>query len=90
MEDEDEKERLPERIIETEEFYQDTKKTYSEKVHDKLINREWFKKVDALEMFTNFWSYGRGLHAMPTHNIYVPVTQTIMPKPKFRDYNKED
>jgi len=27
---------------------------------------------------------------MPTHNIYVPVTQTIMPKPRFRDYNKED
>lgn len=27
---------------------------------------------------------------MPMHNIYVPVLQTIMPKPKFRDYNKED
>ena len=27
---------------------------------------------------------------MPEHNIYVPVTSTIMPRPKFRDYSKED
>lgn len=27
---------------------------------------------------------------MPTHNIYVPVTHTIMPRPKLRDYDKED
>ena len=24
------------------------------------------------------------------HNIYVPVSSTIMPRPKFRDFNKED
>ena len=89
-EDEDEKERRPEAIIETEEFYQETKNIYAENVHEKLLAKEWFKKVDAFEMFTNYWSYGRGLHAMPTHNIYVPVTQNIMPRPKFRDYDKED
>jgi hypothetical protein len=27
---------------------------------------------------------------MPTHNIYVPVANPIMPIPKFRDYDKED
>jgi hypothetical protein len=41
-------------------------------------------------MLTNYWSYGRGLHAMPKHNIYVPVQNNIMPRPKFRDYDKED
>ena len=89
-EEEDEIERKPEYIVETEEFNEETKKIYAENVHSKLLAKEWFKKVDAFEMFTNYWSYGRGLHAMPTHNIYVPVTHNIMPKPKFRDYDKED
>lgn len=89
-EEEDEIERKPEYIVETEEFQEETKKIYAENVHSKLLAKEWFKKVDAFEMFTNYWSYGRGLHAMPTHNIYVPVTHNIMPKPKFRDYDKED
>jgi hypothetical protein len=54
------------------------------------LRKEWFKKVDALEMFVDYWSYGRGLTSMPAHNIYVPVSNTIMPRPKFRDYNKDD
>lgn len=54
------------------------------------MRKEWFKKVDALEIFADYWSYGRGITSMPTHNIYVPVSNTIMPRPKFRDYNKED
>ena len=41
-------------------------------------------------MFTNYWSYGRGLHTMPKHNIYVPVQTNIMPRPQFRNYEKED
>ena len=41
-------------------------------------------------MFTNFWSYGRGVNFMPKHNIYVPTPHTIMPRPKFRDMNKWD
>jgi len=59
-------------------------------VQTRLLNKQWFKKVDALEEFTNYWSYGRGLGSMPSHNIYVPVAQTIMPRPKFSDYSKED
>ena len=27
---------------------------------------------------------------MPKHNIYVPVTNTIMPRPQFRHYEKDD
>lgn len=54
------------------------------------MEKKHFTKVEALEMFTNFWSFGRGVNYFPTHNIYVPVTETIMPRPKFRDMNKWD
>ena len=30
------------------------------------------------------------MKSMPQHNIYIPVSNTIMPRPKFRDYDKED
>lgn len=43
-----------------------------------------------MEMFTNYWSIGRGLNYMPTHNVYVPVKTNIMPRPRFRDYSKND
>ena len=56
----------------------------------RLIEKKWFTKVEAFEQFTNLWSFGRGASQMPMHNVYVPVNQTIMPRPKFRDYNKED
>ena len=81
---------IPENVVECKEFEDDCKTTYATKVHEALMSKQWFKKVDALEMFTNFWSIGRGLHAMPLHNIYVPVTQTIMPKPKTSGYDKTD
>jgi len=54
------------------------------------MKKEWFKKVDALERFVDYWSYGRGVGSMPSHNIYVPVSNTIMPRPKFRDIEKQD
>jgi hypothetical protein len=41
-------------------------------------------------MFTNFWVLPKKKANMPTHNIYVPTTNTLMPIPKFRDYDKED
>ena len=63
---------------------------YQGEVHSKLINREWFKKVDALEQFTDYWSFGRGMNSMPSHNIYVPVSHTIMPRPKLFDTSKDD
>lgn len=43
-----------------------------------------------MEMFTDYWTYGRSLAHMPSHNVYVPVTTNIMPRPKFRDYSKND
>ena len=54
------------------------------------MNKTWFKKVDAFELFSNFWSYGRGVSSMPQHGIYVPVRHTILPRPNMRDYNKQD
>jgi|TARA_B110000285_G_C15135933_1_gene626901 hypothetical protein len=41
-------------------------------------------------MFTNFWVLPKKKANMPTHNIYVPTKNTLMPIPKFRDYDKED
>jgi hypothetical protein len=55
-----------------------------------LIEKKWFKKVDAMELFTDYWTYGKNLGSMPTHNVYVPVTTNIMPRPRFRDYSKND
>ena len=43
-----------------------------------------------MELFTDYWTYGRSLASMPTHNVYVPVTTNIMPRPRFRDYSKND
>jgi hypothetical protein len=88
--DEEEKELTPEYLVDTEGFLERAKSTYSEKVHAKLLKKEWFKKVDALEMFTDYWSMGRGMNCMPLHNIYIPVTHTIMPKPKMRHYDSAD
>ena len=64
--------------------------TYAGVLHNKLLRKERFKKVDAFEMFTDYWSIGRGLHVMPKHNSYVPVAHTIMPRPNLRDYTKDD
>ena len=82
--------RAPEHIIQKDEFKKYCQNNYENQVQTRLLNKQWFKKVDALEEFTNYWSYGRGLGSMPSHNIYVPVAQTIMPRPKFSDYSKED
>ena len=38
-----------------------------------------------MELFTDYWTYGRSLASMPTHNVYVPVTTNIMPRPRFRN-----
>ena len=38
----------------------------------------------------DFFNYGRCPKFIPRHNMYMPVQHTIMPRPKFRDYNKED
>ena len=82
--------RRPEVIAEDPSFRTRAEALYAEKVRSHLMRKEWFARVDALEMFTNYWSYGRNLGSMPTHNIYVPVRHTILPRPKFRDYDVDD
>lgn len=62
---------------------------YQDLVHKYLLDKKWFKKVDALECFSNYQEFGRGAKYMPKHNIFVPGP-SIMPRPKFRDYDKED
>jgi len=63
---------------------------YESHVHDCMLKKTWFTKVEALEQYTDTWSVGKNIADMPTHNIYVPVENPIMPIPKFRDYDKED
>jgi len=46
--------------------------------------------VAALEEVTDFWQYGKGKEILKDQPVYLPVRHTIMPRPKFRDYSKED
>jgi hypothetical protein len=54
------------------------------------MDKQYFKKVDALEMFTDYWTYGRSLKSMPMHNLYVPTAYTIMPRPKANQFDMHD
>jgi hypothetical protein len=38
----------------------------------------------------DLWFFGRTLGTMPSHNTYVPVATTILPRPKFPSYNSDD
>jgi hypothetical protein len=80
----------PERLVRRAEFKDFVFKEYSAKVNDALLGKKWFTKVEALEIFTNLWTLPKKKANMPTHNIYVPTHNTLMPLPKFRDYDKED
>jgi len=80
----------PERVVRTREFKDYIFENYSGKVNEALLAKRWFTKVEALEMFTNLWTLPKKKANMPTHNIYVPTHNTLMPIPKFRDYDKED
>lgn len=80
----------PERVVRTSQFKDFCFEKYSGRVNEALLAKRWFTKVEAFEMFTNFWVLPKKKANMPTHNIYVPTTNTLMPIPKFRDYDKED
>jgi len=82
--------RAPEVAAESPEFTEWCEQQYAGRVHDALLEKEWFTKVEALELFTNFWSFGRGISSIPETNVYIPVRQTILPRPKFRDMQDED
>lgn len=84
------RQRAPEVVAESSDFKEWCETEYSGRVHRALLDKEYFTKVEALEMFTNFWSFGRGVSSIPETNVYIPVSQTILPRPKFRDYYRQD
>lgn len=78
----------PEHLATTDYFREQVLEEYTRTVRTKLLSKEWFTKVEALEDCTDYWEHGVGPGRIPDVNVYVPVTHTIMPRPKFRDYNK--
>ena len=88
-EDPDDFDRIPENIIETESFRERAQEMYLQLVHNHLLDKQWFKKVDALECFSDFYEFGRGIKFAPTHNSYIPGP-TVMKRPKFKDYEREN
>lgn len=76
-------------MVETQEFYDLVKEEYDSRVYTNLLQKKYFTKVEALEIFTNFWSVGRTIRHYPKHNFFNPVA-TILQRPKFRDYRNED
>jgi hypothetical protein len=80
----------PEYICQSDHFRDQVLKEYQKKVQTKLLKKEWFTKVEAFEDVTDFWNIGKGKGRVPEVGIYVPVAYTIMPRPKFRDYSKDD
>ncbi len=80
----------PEAIVESQHFHDTHMEEYAAMVHERLRNKEWFKKVDALENFTDLWSVGRGpSYWKPVHD-YLPVRGTILPRPKFNNTRDDD
>lgn len=55
-----------------------------------MLDRTWYKLVDALEEVTNFWSFGRDFTTMPTYNVYVPTRNHILDKPDMLDAQADD
>jgi hypothetical protein len=55
------------------------------RVKDFLLDRDWFKLVDALEEMTDYWNFGRNIVDAPTYNAYLPTRQHIMEKPNVLD-----
>jgi hypothetical protein len=72
------------------EFLEKVKEGYMGFVNEALVDKKYFTKVEALEQFMDLYFFGRKMGIVPTHNTYVPVSNNIMPRPKFRDYDKED
>ena len=52
-------------------------------MQDKLVKRQWYTWVDALDETLDMWHPGRNMYDMPTVNSYIPVRHTLMRKPKL-------
>ena len=63
---------------------------YQTKIKAYLLSKDWYKLVDALEDVTNFWSFGRNHHTMPSYNTYVPTRNHILNKPDMMDGYNDD
>jgi hypothetical protein len=55
-----------------------------------LLDREWFSLVEALEEVSNFWSFGRNFHTMPSYNTYMPTKTHLLNKPDMLDGENDD
>lgn len=81
---------MPDKYVRSRDFRDETKEEYQENVRDALLERSYYTKVEALENFSDLYDMGRGPKHRPTANEYHHVPITIMPRPKFRDMDKED
>lgn len=53
------------------------------------MSRKHYCLIDVLDDTINMLEFGRNMYDMPTHNSYVPVRHTIMPKPTLVDSAQE-
>lgn len=63
---------------------------FHRKVKSYLMEKSWYKLVDALEEVTNFWSFGRDFTTMPTYNTFVPTRNHVLNKPDMLDGENDD
>lgn len=71
--------------LQSEDFMETVRKDYASHVQTALLEKKNFTFVEAIEEFMDFWQVGRNLFHLPTHNVYIPVRNTIMKKPNMRD-----
>lgn len=71
--------------VKSEEFVDDCRKRFSQRVQAKLLRRDQFKLVEAFEETIDFWQTNLHLFTQPEANVYIPVRNTIMKKPNMMD-----
>lgn len=55
-----------------------------------LLDKTWYKLVDALEDVTDFWVFGRNYTTMPTYNTYIPTRNNVIDRPDMMDAEHDD
>lgn len=55
-----------------------------------MLDRRWYKLVDALEDVSDYWTYGRDFASMPTYNVYVPTKEHLIPKPNLTEDHDDE
>jgi hypothetical protein len=63
---------------------------YQKRVKHALLDRQWFKFVDALEEFTDTYYFGRNTVSVPKYDVYVPPRQHIMKRPDLGDHRNDE